>query len=102
VTPSGKPLKGLLEDAEEIVVGRDIAIPELGMDQQFLLCPEQIEGLIGFVPLVGKEGIPLLVSLDEGGIDIKGRGRGGVLPLDGGHEITVDAGKTGKDRGSRN
>jgi hypothetical protein len=90
--------KGMEEDAKLLVSRRDIAIPELRVEDASEFRPVGVQGLIGPVSLIGEKGF-LLGSLDEGGIHIEGGVICGVLPIYGSHKSGVDALKSGEKFG---
>ena len=91
-------LDRLFHDSQEVVIGRNIAVPELRMRDKLCFRPVDVEWLIRFVTLIAEERV-FLACLHESGVD----SRVAVLEeLNGGDEIAVDAGKSGESGGVRN
>ena len=80
--PFREQIEGLFEYPELFVSRGDVPVPELGMKNQFLFGPPDIERLICFVFLVGEQGI-FFLCVNERGIGIKGSFRLRTVFLDG-------------------
>ena len=64
---------------------RDIAVSELRMENEPLLGPVSIQGLVGLEALIGEEGV-LLLCFNERGVHVEGSLIYGVLCVDGSDE----------------
>jgi len=87
--PGREEREGVKEDAELFVSGRDIAVPELRMEDTSEFGPVGVQGLISLVSLVGEERL-LLAGLYEGRVHVEGSVGEGVLLMDGSDKISID------------
>jgi hypothetical protein len=81
--------EGLFEDPELLITRGDVSVTELGMQNQFLLGPPEIERLVCFVSLVGEQGI-FFLCVNKRGIAVEGSFRLRTVLLDGGDKVPVD------------
>jgi hypothetical protein len=87
--PGREEREGMEEDAELLVAGRDIAVSEFGAKDASEFGPVSVQGLVGFVTLIGEEGI-LFLRFDEGRIHVEGGMTYGVLLMDGGDKVGIN------------
>ena len=90
----GEKGEGADKDAELLMSRRDIAVSELRMEDKPLFRPVGIQRLVGFEALIGEEGV-FLLCFDERGVHVEGGLICGVLFVDGGDEVGVDAHQAG-------
>ena len=96
----GQQGKGMDEYAPLFVSRRDVPVPELRVEDESLLRPVGIQGLVGFEPLIGEKGM-LLLCCDEGCVHVEGSQAGGIAFQDGGNEIGIDPFKGRQELGRR-
>src|SRR5208337_4586155 len=92
--PFGQKREGADEDAELLMSRRDVAVPELRVEDEALFGPVSIQRLVGFKSLIGEEGV-FLLRFNERGVHVEGSVIYGVLFVDGSDKVGVDAFKAG-------
>ena len=86
--PFREHVEGFLEYPKLLIAGRDVPVPELRVEDKLLLGPPNIERLIGFVSLVGEQGV-FFLRFYERGVHIEGSFRLRTVFLDGCDEVPV-------------
>jgi hypothetical protein len=90
----GEEGKSVDKDAELLMSRRDVAVPELRMEDEALFRPVRIQGLVSFEAFIAEKGVVLL-GFDESGVHVEGSVIYGVLFVDGSDKVGVDAFKAG-------
>jgi len=85
----GKKREGMNKNTELLISCRNIPVPEFCMKDKAQFCPIGIEGLIGFVPLIGEETL-LFLGMNKGGIHIEGGALYRIMSVDSGDKIGMD------------
>jgi hypothetical protein len=91
----GKKREGMNKNTELLISCRNIPVSEFCMKDKAQFCPIGIEGLIGFVPLIGEETL-LFLCMNKGGIHIEGGALYRIMSVDSGDKIGMDPLKGGK------
>src|SRR5512136_2643979 len=84
----GQHVKGLLEDPKLLIACRDVPIPKLAVQDNPLLRPPNVEGLIGFIPLIAEEGV-FLLCFYKSSVRIQSRLPLRMTSLEGSHKILI-------------
>jgi hypothetical protein len=92
--------EGADKDAELLVSRRDVAVPELRVEDEACFRPVSIQGLVSFEALVREEGVVLL-RFHERGVHVEGSRIHRMPFLDGGAEVCIDAFKGQKEFSQR-
>jgi hypothetical protein len=88
------------KDAELFMPRRDVAVPELSMKDEAFFRPVSVQGLVGFEAFIAKKGF-ILLGFNESGVHVEGGLIYGILFINGGDKVGVDAFKGQKEVGQR-